>query len=339
MIDSLHITGEHSHRELGRTQGEVFGAAAAELARIRFDLAWERMGRPARESMAALAMSHLPVLAAFDAGLHDELLGFAEASGIAPWQLVILNHYTDFRDIPADAGGCSTVFVPADRGSIAAQTWDMHASAEPHVRMMDLTPPGGPRVALFTLAGCQGMTGMNEAGVAVCINNLTPSDARVGVLWPSVVRRMLRARTAQAAVEELRHATLGSGHNYLVADPLYVYNVETTATRIAVTHSDSGRHYFHTNHYLDPGLQTLELPPVAGSTSRQRYSALSQMSFSSGLDVEGIQRLLSGVCSHGTGDDPAASKTCGAMICDLVYRRVHAACGCVHDATWTEVSL
>ncbi|MFT5434199.1 MAG: hypothetical protein ACI9OJ_004912, partial [Myxococcota bacterium] len=42
-------------------------------------------------------------------------------------------------------------------------------------------------------------------------------------------------------------------------------------------------------------------------------------------------------CSHGKGDDPSASKTCGGVICDVAGGRFLASAGCLHDTPWTEV--
>lgn len=335
--------GRRPHRELGRAHGEAWGDAARELFLVRWDLTRQRCRIKDEARLVTLALAHLPVLRGFDEGLADELVGVADAAGLAPWQLVILNNYTDFRDLPPDAGGCSTVHLPMASGRVVGQTWDMHGTAEPFVRALRLATPAGPSMALFTITGCLGMAGLNEHGVAVCINNLSPDDAQVGVLWPALVRRMLTERTAAGALAVLRAAPLASGHNYLIADPGAVFNVETTGRLQRLTHDDPARPYFHTNHYTHPDLLPRELPPHPASTTRDRWDRLAAASAPASLEEawallgshDGHPRSI---CSHMKGDDPSAARTCGALLCDLVGRRMLVAQGCVHDAPHLEVS-
>jgi hypothetical protein len=51
--------------------------------------------------VTAIAALHLPLLAAFSPALYAELLGIARGAATTPEQIVILNHYTDLRDVPA----------------------------------------------------------------------------------------------------------------------------------------------------------------------------------------------------------------------------------------------
>ncbi len=339
-IELLEL-GQGDARSLGARHAEAWGDRAAALFGVRWRLLRARSRIKDDATLRALAEAHLPVLQAFHAPAVEELEGFAHVSGLEPWQLVVLNHYTDFRDIPPESGGCSVVYAPLTTGAIAAQTWDMHGTAEPFVGLLRLKRDNTPRMVLFTLAGCLGMTGLNSAGVAVCINNLTPDDARVGVVWPALVRRMLEESSAAAAVEVLRGARLGSGHNYLVADPGAVFNVETTGTRQKVTHTDPHGWYWHTNHYLDETLKVHEQPLLPTSTSCDRFDRLTAHLGPDALhphDVRALWQLLGShegyprsLCAHLTGDDPAASKTCGGALCDLSGRRMLARRGCLND--------
>jgi isopenicillin-N N-acyltransferase-like protein len=323
---------------MGRIQGESWGSSIGELFQIRWALTCARSRIADETALIALAEAHLPVLRDFDSGLYQELLALAESAGLAPWKLVILNHYTDFRDIPADAGGCSVVAVPSANGPVVGQTWDMHASAMPYTAVVQVAPPDGPPAALFTVMGCFGMAGINGAGVAVCINNLTPGDARVGILWPALVRRMLRESTAEDALNILQNAPLSSGHNYLIADPASVFNVEATACRQRVTHREPARPFWHTNHYLNPDLAALEMPMHPQSTTLDRYCKLEDLMATPPHDVDAMWALLSdhdgyprSICSHMAGDEPSASRTCGAVICEPHAARMTAHRGCLSE--------
>jgi isopenicillin-N N-acyltransferase-like protein len=211
----------------------------------------------------------------------------AEATGLGVNELVIMNGFTDFVDVVAndrhapgigvsleslrdDEGGCTAFIVDgsatADGRSLVGQTWDMHPSATPHVVLLDIQPDEGPALLTFTLTGCVGMIGMNEAGVAICINNLLGADGRPGVHWPYVVRRMLAERDVDGALRALTDAPLSGAHNYVLMGPdargeLCGYNVEATSTRTQVTAARGA--FAHTNHCLVPDLQAVERPRKA----------------------------------------------------------------------------
>ena len=66
--------------------------------------------------------------------------------------------------------------------------------------MLRVKPEQGPRQLVFTFAGIIGACGMNEAGIGVCINYLSPLDVGVGKLHSIVVREMLSARDLAASL-------------------------------------------------------------------------------------------------------------------------------------------
>src|SRR6266540_4011080 len=122
------------------------------------------------------------------------------------------------------------------------------------------------------------MAGMNQHGVALCVNNLASSDARVGAAWSAVVRRALDQPSAVAARDALVAAPIGSGRHFLVADAEQAFGVEVSGTRRAVVFSGSGsgerRTYVHTNHPLDPELAALaRIDPGATTYDRFRFLA------------------------------------------------------------------
>ncbi len=349
MIGLLDL-GAADYASLGAAHGDAWGEEACALFGIRFQLTRDRSAIDDLDRIRSLAQAHVGALRDFHPGLYEELRSLSDVAGLNLWQSIILNHYTDFRDIPDD-GGCSALYVPLPFGPVIAQTWDMHGSAEPFVRLVRLEPPDGPPVVTFTLTGCLGMTGLNAEGVAVCINNLTPDDARVGVAWPALVRRMLLERTADAALQVLMDAPLSSGHNYLIADESAVYNVETTGGQKRVTARRTGASaagegvIFHTNHYLDPDLVALQKPLHPATTTHERYDALCRLLASAPESLEELKAVLGShdgyprsVCSHVGGDEPSASKTCGGVICDLKGRRMLAQSGCLHGAEYRVVA-
>jgi isopenicillin-N N-acyltransferase-like protein len=350
-------TGE----DIGAAHGSRWPREIAELAALRTRLALARGDFGDRATLRALASAHLPLLEAYDPSLYAELCATAAAARVRLADLVILNHYTDLRDIShavwaplvdagaaLDPGGCSVALLPSGPGeAVSGQTWDMHGSAAPFVRMLEVRQAGHPTATLLTLTGCLALAGMNEEGVAVLINNLNCTDARVGVVWGAVVRRMLRETTARAALEVLRATRFGSGHHYMVCDGREAFAVETTGQHVVELARGVARPILHTNHCLIESLRGVEKVPAA-STTYQRLSHLERRVDLLGgrpasadaaaalfSDHEGFPNSLCTHTSLATGN-PDASDTCAAVVFDSLNRRLLAVAGCAVTGTWVE---
>lgn len=332
-------------RRWGEQHGEALRGEVHEIYAIRRDLTLSKTDLGDEETLLALARRHLPVLRDFDAALYDELEGIGRGADISLEKLVVLNHYTDLRDLSKahlDDGGCSVVFAPGDDGPLLGQTWDMHGSATDYVLLLDVPEVGeGGRTLLFTLAGCLGMTGLTSRGLGMCINNLNSLDARVGVVWPAVVRRSLKQRSAVKARDVVLSAPLGSGHHYSVADEEGFFGVETSGTKKKLTQVGADRVHLHTNHCLDE-----EMVPtarvLATSTTHQRYQSLEEQTAANPpRTLAALYELLASVSAGPDAKDPHATATCGAFVMDLSRRRVLACqgpAGAAADALAIEVS-
>jgi isopenicillin-N N-acyltransferase-like protein len=207
----------------------------------------------------------------FDEMLCAELEGISDGSGVPIVELLIMNGFTDFVDvlhqhIVDDPGGCTAVMTAPDQSRdgrcYLAETWDMHVGVTPYVLMLDIRPVGAPTAMVFTLAGCVGMIGLNDAGIAVGINNLYTKEGKRGVTWPFVVRKMLAQYDVDAAMQVLQSADLAGAHNYLVMGPDgRGYNVEAVPSLRSVTPLDKS--FAHTNHCLEKALIGMERPRTA----------------------------------------------------------------------------
>ena len=267
----------------GKTYARAIGELTEERLRLSCDPFWTGGQQATLDEVLAIGRACLQHHEAFSPALMAEMRGMADATGIGVNELVIMNGFTDFVDIianpaalgrtrtpgalPGDAVDCTAFVVDAaasaDGRGYLGQTWDMHASATPYVLMLDIRPDTGPALMTFTIAGCVGMIGMNEHGVAVGINNLLGADGRPGVHWVYVVREMLAQRTATAALAVLQGAHLSGAHNYVLLGPddggvLRGYNIERMATRAHVTPVQTI--YVHTNHCLIPTMGDVERP-------------------------------------------------------------------------------
>jgi len=346
-VKVLELPADVSPREQGRVHGEAFAPMIAELADIRLGLVHELGGFESEAQILEIARQHLPVLAKFDAALSEELLGIAEGSGVDAARIVVLNHYTDLRDIdpkveetPAE-DDCSAVFARTPGGQILGQTWDMHGSAEPFVMMLHVPARGDePEAWTFSITGCLGMTGMNAHGLGITINNLKSLDARVGIIWPALVRRVLKEASAEVARDLILVSPLGSGHHYLVADGEAAYGIETSGHREKVVYDGSAPSFVHTNHCIDPQMAAVHAV-ASESTTHIRYDRLSaSIAAQTIASREDLWHRLGdhggypkSICTHVFSPAaPHKMRTCGGVVMDMNAKNLWAAPGCLNRA-------
>jgi isopenicillin-N N-acyltransferase-like protein len=352
----VDVRGLGGGRARGLRHGETFAGDIRTLCALRTHLACTISGL-AEARLLELAEQHLPVLQRFDPELCAELLAIAEAAGATPAQLVVLNHYTDLRDLHRfeakaradEAGGCTMVWARTPQGAVFGQTWDMHASAAPFVIMMRVDDVAGGDAWLLSLTGCLGMAGMNAARLAIGINNLTSTDARVGVVWSAVVRRALREADAAVARDGIERAELGSGHHYLVCDREQAFGIETSGTRRKVVFDsrDGASAYAHANHCLDGEIAACERVPE-GSTTWERQTWIDadlERRAISGMD-DLWQRLGShegyprSICTNmATPEHPHAAATCAGIAMSPDRGAIWSVAGFTHAAQPSEFSV
>jgi isopenicillin-N N-acyltransferase-like protein len=355
----VELTPGLSAFDRGFVHGRSCADQIADIARIRSELACSQGRFRSDAELLRVADAHLPVLERFDEELFDELRGIASGADQPAGRIVVLNHYTDLKDLdPATLLGrlepspksknedddCSAIVAATKEGAVLGQTWDMHGSAAPFVAVLHVpASANAPEAWLLTVTGCLGMAGMNAAGVGITINNLKSSDARVGLVWPAVVRRCLRETTAMAAADIVRRAPLGSGHHYLVADERIALGIETSGQRSEIWKQldlrSVGVGFHHENHCL--GREVADVTTISpSSTTLERFerieASLSQRAVEGSSDLwsrlgshEGFPRS---VCTHlATETGPHAMQTCAGIVMNLTKRRIWAAAGCIHD--------
>lgn len=338
----------------GEAHGELWRDSIRELVELRGELVVAQGGFADRAQLDALAARHMPVLAAESLALAAELRGIARGAGVTLAQLIVLNHYTDLRGFPdalrgeavsredPDPGGCTSVYLPgAGQGPVLGQTWDMHGTARPFVRMLRIRPRGGDEEMLcFTLTGCLGMMGSSATGVALTMNNLFTTDGQIGVLWPAVVRLLLAEPSAAAARARLARIRLGGGRNLMLADGHEFFGIECSAQLQVLTQVGAGAAHLHTNHCFDPVLRRRERVPRSSTSFRRMELASTLYVQKRPRDAVGLWALLAShegypgsLCSHvgEASGDTNASRTCGAMVMRLVGGETLVAAGCAQE--------
>lgn len=261
----LEVTGDAE--TVGAAHGQQFGEDIRAYLEKRRTLSLEGTDLDA-DGVTAIAEDMIDAHLAYDDALFDEMAAMAAAAGISPAEAIIVGGYTDFIDtVRAVAHGtavedqCTAVITPdhlSGGAGFLAQTWDMHASATPHVFLLDVQVGDAPRALVFTTHGTIGQIGLNEAGIAIGINNLTVSDGQHGVTWPFVVRRALKETTFEGALAAITEAPLAGGHNFLLLDAEgNGASIEATPTRTYVE-SLGDTPVAHTNHCVVPDTQGVE---------------------------------------------------------------------------------
>lgn len=317
----LSLTGTNP-RVWGHVHGETYRQQIKELAEIRLErICNEDQGKPSR--VLELAASHLPVLEKYDEKLYHEFLGISEASNVDKARLVVLNNYTDLRDIGApyanELGGCSVIYSSQTNPPLLAQTWDIHGSAMPYPIMIKVDD-----ALVFSAMGCLGMMGLNNNGVGIVINNLVSIDARVGLMWPALVRRVLREANAKNGAQIVKDAPLGSGHHYAIADERDFFSIETSGQRNKIICEKPEPIFIHTNHCLDDDMRKTHII-VKTSTTMQRFSRLEEIIAEETLDTpEKVRSALQEVSLPYNSLSPHQVATCGTVIMDINSRQVWA---------------
>lgn len=321
----IEYQADQTPRQWGQKHGEEFRAAIKELAQIRKELMLSK--NPALlPKLDQLAMEQWQATQTFSPLLSQELSGLVEGSGLTKTDIIILNNYTDFRDIIPDQG-CSTVAVKNNKKMLLGQTWDMHRSAKNYLCLLKVPSyQGGPSSLVFSLTGCLGMMGVSNRGLFIGVNNINTLRAKTGIVWPALVRESLLQTNYKNMKDIMYRAPVTSGHNYLIGDKHEAGHFEITPdTKEEVgsitTQAEQGL-AFHTNHCLAPKLAKEEDKKSLSSTTFIRYNLLEK----NGHKVKTIKELKNllhshenhpkGICSHFESGLQDPSFTCGGGVWD-----------------------
>jgi isopenicillin-N N-acyltransferase like protein len=275
--------------EIGRRHGEAWAgqirAQVADNLRSLSILAERRTGRGLEPAeIVTLSEPYLGVLAERLPDLHAETRGIADGAGLELRELFTLNGFLDLydltfprsEDVAVRRGGCTAFAVrdsAADTGwALVGQNYDVRGFLADGVFLADLRADGRPRALVATIAGMVGCAGVNEAGVAVVINNLTPTDGRVGVFHQYVVRHILEQQTLGDALDAVLALPRASGYSYIVGDSSGEFvGLETSATEAAPYHPGRDGFVCHCNHYVLDPMRRFETPGAALGDSISRF--------------------------------------------------------------------
>ncbi|HEU4894885.1 MAG TPA: C45 family peptidase [Acidimicrobiia bacterium] len=335
----LEVFGDST--DLGRGHGSTCSEMIRKYVDDRIGLSGESHwsgGNADRDLILDIADGLLEHHQRFSESLYAEMLAMADASGITPQEAVAVGGFTDLVDVVrarlltgAEEHNCTGIINP--RTGTFAQTWDMHASAGEFVVLLKIDPMIGLDAFVQTTAGCLGQIGMNEAGIAVGINNLT-ATGKPGVTWPFVVRKALEQDNLDDAVNVVLDADLAGGHNYFVMGPHGEgAMIEAMPHSKRVMRSD-GDPLVHANNCLYPETTAEEaqrLPDwVENSNIRLRIGE---------EHAHDLEAFFSDPMISRRAESPADIATCGAVIMTPATREMKAVWGIPGDNPWETFQL
>ncbi len=335
----LEIFGD-SH-DLGRAHGAECAGMIGKYLDSRIDTTVQETwsgGVIDRDFIVETAEEILSHHEQYSENLYAEMTEMADAAGITPAEAVVVGGFTDLVDVLRSLRGdaptednCTGIINPAQ--GFVAQTWDMHASAGEFVIMLKLDPLIGPAAVVQTTAGCLGQIGMNEAGVAVGINNLT-SFGKLGVTWPFVVRKILEQTDLDSAIKILMDSELAGGHNFMLMGPDGEgANVEAMPNSTRVTRLNS-KPFVHSNHCLDQRTvveEAAKLPEHAeNSVDRLQFGAET---------ADDLEAFFASPLIARRVENPEDVGTCGAVIMEPPKRRMRSVWGIPGDRPWETFQL
>ncbi len=327
----------------GLIHGEEFREGIKELASIRKNLMIEK-NPLIKENISLLANEGYHLSKKYNADLTSELEGIAKGANLCIEDIVVLNNYTDFRDISMAEEGCSTVHMQRNGQVFSGQTWDMHSSAKNYICLIQNSSG-----LFFSLVGCLGMMGVNTSGHLIGVNNLNTTNACSGILWPLLVRHVLQKDSLSSMKQSLFSAPVTGGHNYMISSPYGGAHLEVTPTKRAeVSRLNQGQenYIFHTNHCLVPNTKVFEDTSSLNSTTYIRYKILGKK-MPSIKNFEDFVNLFrdhenypKSLCSHFESGLQDPSMTCGGGACNLTKKHFIFWRGCPkYDDNFKEISF
>jgi len=205
--------------------GKDYGEAAADLIRANVEAYLERFERSVGLDRAAVISSgavfgqttrqHFPRLAAM-------LESMSAAAGVEPELIYAINARSELLygtvacGSPGD-GECTSIGVLGDH-TLLAQNWDWHPDQRPYTLLLITRDEKGHRVAALTEAGMLAKSGLNSAGLGVCVNLLgCDRDGRPGgVPYHVLLRSVLEADSLSWATRNAFRSPRSASINLLI---------------------------------------------------------------------------------------------------------------------------
>lgn len=197
----------------------------------------------------------------FTPAILEEIKGIAAGSGqpyddVYAFQLV--DEFWIYLDKQSHSGNhhCSGIGVPGTAGKPAyiAQNMDLENYMHGFQVLLHLAATSSePEQYVLSCAGLVALGGMNDKGIALCMNTLMELKASDdGLPVAFIIRGVLAKRNGPEALQFLKSVKHASGQNYILGIQDSVYNFEASCNEV-VRYLPGGEQngvVYHTNHAL-----------------------------------------------------------------------------------------
>ena len=201
----------------------------------------------------------------------EEIEAIAEGAGVDPVWIYFLNCRTEILN-NEEVDECTTLFFKET--SILAQNWDWAENSEELIVVMKSTDENNNTFIQLTEPGILGKIGMNDKGVGVCLNILSPEYGKVsGVPIHILLRAILESESVEDAKKIIKEHGSNTVSNVLIgsADGTST-NLEMNGLEVVEIFSDTTT-LFHTNHYLNSGSKN----ELSSLNSKERYECINKL--------------------------------------------------------------
>ncbi|MBE0696075.1 MAG: hypothetical protein IH586_04045 [Anaerolineaceae bacterium] len=271
----------------------------------------------------------------------EELKGIAKGADVSFDDVAVVNAMEAVTMDALHLTKCTSMAVTPERSAngraLVAHNEDWLPEDESDVFLIHAKPDDEPPFLAMTYGALLPNIGLNADGIVQCCDSVYPGDSRIGIPRVAVSRAVLAARTPGEAIRHtlVRHRAAGYNH-LIVHESGEMYNVEVSSRRFALLNAEDGI-ILHTNHYLDPQMQTIETDPDELVATRVRYfralRLLKQTSLHTVMSLQSIQKdhinKPDSICNHANlAENPLdREKTVTALILDPTNRQIHASWG------------
>ncbi|KAL3457163.1 acyl-coenzyme A:6-aminopenicillanic acid acyl-transferase-domain-containing protein [Aspergillus heterothallicus] len=274
------VVASGSAWEVGFAHGSQIPQRIAQCIKNYEKLFLETAGADWTESKAR-ASTYLPALEQNEPDLVEEMKGIAAGAGLDFLDILALNLRSEIS-LTNYSDGCTSITTrnPETSEVFLAQNWDWVGEAGTSTAFFDISKTGKPRVRMMGEAGIVAKFGINDAGVAICMNAIrcgTVSKTQLPVHL--AMRRVLECKSFDEAFEMLTKKGLASCVNLMIADTSgKIATIECTPKGLAPIFPEAGSQTtFHTNHLWSPDIpEGIRDHPSKNSFTRlERIKALS----------------------------------------------------------------
>ncbi|MFD7008450.1 C45 family autoproteolytic acyltransferase/hydolase [Rhodococcus jostii] len=235
----------------GRERGRAHGEQARDLVHTALDRWREGTSTRSRRHLASTGLLAAVEAAAPD--LAEEMRGIAEAAAV-PFAEILAYNFMDEQwwvhrehlDL-----GCSVLGQAHKDGVFLAQNMDLPDFMDRSQIVLRSRPQTGPEALVLSSAGMIGLTGINAAGVGICVNTLGMLHHNcTGLPVAAAIRGALAHSSRDQAADFLHRISHASGQHYAAADARGFHGVECSAAAVVVSCPAGSPLLLHTNHPL-----------------------------------------------------------------------------------------